>query len=379
MDFQLTEEHRLIQKTARAFALAELAPDARERDEKELFPEAQVKKMSELGFMGMMVPQEYGGAGLDTISYVIAVEEISKVDASAGVIMSVNNSLVCQGILDFGNEAQKQKYLVPLAQGKKLGAYCLSEPGSGSDAAAMLSTAVKDGDHYVLNGTKNFVTNGVHADVYLLFASIDRSKGHKGICAFLVERTFPGLTVGKKEKKLGIRSSDTCSIILENCRVPVENLMGREGEGFKIAMHILDGGRIGIAAQALGIAQASLEASIKYAKEREQFGQPIAEFQAIQFMLADMETQIQAARLLTYYAAWKKDRGERFTHEASMVKLYASEVAVQAAVKAVQIHGGYGYLKDYPVERYMRDSRITQIYEGTSEIQRLIIARNLLK
>ncbi|MFQ6113344.1 MAG: acyl-CoA dehydrogenase [bacterium] len=378
MDFFLTDEHNLIQKTAREFAQNEVAKDAGERDRLEKFPEQHVKKMAELGFMGMMVDPKYGGGGMDTISYVLVLEELSKVDASVGVICSVNNSLVCQGIEEFGTEEQKQKYLVPLAKGEKLGAYCLSEPGSGSDAAGMLTTANYNGDHYVLNGTKNFITNGMHADVYIMFALTDASLKHKGISAFIVEREFPGFKVGKKEKKLGIRSSDTVSIIMEDCVVAKENLLGNESDGFKIAMKILDGGRIGIAAQALGIAQGSLEAAVNYSKERVQFGKSISEFQAIQFMLADMETQIHAARLLTFYAAWKKDQNMNYSIEASKAKLFASETAVDAAEKAVQIHGGYGYLKDYPVERFMRDSKITEIYEGTSEIQRLVIARSLL-
>ncbi len=379
MDFTLTEEHRLIQQTAREFAQNEVAKDAAERDRLEKFPEAHVKKMAELGFMGMMVSPEYGGSGMDTISYVLVLEELAKVDASVAVVCSVNNSLVCYGIEDFGTEEVKRKYLVPLARGEKLGAFCLSEPDSGSDAAAMKSTAVDKGDHYVLNGTKNFITNGLYADYYVMTAMTDPTKKHRGISAFIVEKAFPGFKVGKKEKKLGIRSSDTVSIIMEDCIVPKGNRLGEEGEGFKIAMKTLDGGRIGIAAQALGIAQGSLEAAIEYAKERVQFGKPIASFQAIQFMLADMETRINAARLLTYQAAWKKDQGRRFSAEASKAKLFASETAVDAATKAVQIYGGYGYLKDYPVERFMRDSKITEIYEGTSEIQRLVIARALLE
>jgi alkylation response protein AidB-like acyl-CoA dehydrogenase len=378
MEFYLTEEQKLIQQTAREFAQNEVAKDAAERDRLEKYPEHHVKKMAELGFMGMMVDEKYGGGGLDTISYVLVIEELSKVDASVGVICSVNNSLVCHGIEEFGTEELKQKYLTPLAKGEKLGAYCLSEPGSGSDAAAMKTTAVRKEDHYILNGAKNFITNGLHADYYIMFALTEPSLKHKGISAFVVEREFPGFEIGKKEKKLGIRSSDTVSIIMEDCAVPGENLLGKEGDGFKIAMEILNGGRIGIAAQALGIAQGSLEAAVKYSKERIQFGKPISQFQAIQFMLADMETNINAARLLTFQAAWKKDQNMNCTVEASKAKLFASETAVDAATKAVQIFGGYGYLKDYPVERFMRDSKITEIYEGTSEIQRLIIARSLL-
>ncbi len=378
MDFFLTQEHKLIQQTAREFAQNEVTKDAAERDRLEKFPEHHVKKMAELGFMGMMVDPKYGGGGMDTISYVLVIEELSKVDASVGVVCSVNNSLVCHGIEEFGTEEQKQKYLVPLAKGEKLGAYCLSEPGSGSDAAGMKTTAQRNGNHYVLNGAKNFITNGMYANVYIMFALTDPPLKHKGISAFLIEREFPGFQVGKKEKKLGIRSSDTVSIIMEDCKVPKANLLGKEGEGFKIAMKILDGGRIGIAAQALGIAQGALEAAINYSKERVQFGRPIAHFQAIQFMLADMETRINAARLLTFQAAWKKDQKMNYSTEAAKAKLFASETAVAVAEKAVQIHGGYGYLKDYPVERFMRDSKITEIYEGTSEIQRLVIARSLV-
>lgn len=379
MDFLFTDEQKLIQQTAREFAQKEVAKDAAERDRLEKFPEHHVKAMADLGLMGMMVDPNYGGGGMDAISYVLVMEELSKVDASVGVICSVNNSLVCHGIEKFGNEAQKQKYLVPLAKGEHLGAYCLSEPGSGSDAAAMKTTARLKGDHYVLNGTKNFITNGMHADNYIMFALTDPPSKHKGISAFIVEQKFPGFQVGKKEKKLGIRSSDTVSIIMEDCLVPKENLLGEEGHGFKIAMNILDGGRIGIAAQALGIAQGAFEAAVSYSKERVQFGKPISGFQAIQFMLADMETKINAARLLVFQAAWKKDQGEDYSAEAAKAKVYASETAVEVAANAVQIYGGYGYLKDYPVERFMRDSKITEIYEGTSEIQRLVIARSILK
>ncbi|MFQ5637042.1 MAG: acyl-CoA dehydrogenase [bacterium] len=379
MDFLLTEENKLIQQTAREFAQTEVAKDAAERDRLEKFPDQHVKKMGQLGFMGVMVSPQYGGGGMDTISYVIIVEELSKADASVGVICSVNNSLVCYGIEDFGDEELKQKYLVPLAKGEKLGAFCLSEPGSGSDAAAMKTTAVQNGDHFVLNGTKNFISNGMHADAYIVMAMTSPELRHKGISAFIVDRNSPGLTIGKKEKKLGIRSSDTVSIIMEDCIVPQENLLGKEGEGFKVAMKTLDGGRIGIAAQAVGIAQASLEASLRYSKERVQFGQAISKYQAVQNMLADMDTNITAARLLTYQAAWKKDQKMSFSLDSAKAKVLASETAVDAANKAVQIFGGYGYLKDYPVERYMRDSKITEIYEGTSEIQRLVIARGLLK
>lgn len=379
MDFLLTAEQKLIQKTAREFAQNEIARDAAERDQNAKFPEHHVKKMAELGLMGMMVEPRYGGGGLDTVSYALVVEELSRVDASVGVVCSVNNSLVCYGIQDFGTEEVKQKYLVPLAQGEKLGAFCLSEPGSGSDAAGMKTTAFLKDDHYVLNGAKNFITNGMYADYYIVIAFTDPSMAHKGISAFLVEKEFHGFQVGKKEKKLGIRSSDTASIIMEDCVVPKGNLLGREGEGFRIAMRTLDGGRIGIASQAVGIAQGSLDEAVKYAKERVQFGKPISAFQSIQHMLADMETQISAARLLTYQAAWKKDQEQNFSADSAKAKLFAAETAVDVSTKAVQIHGGYGYLKDYPVERFMRDSKITEIYEGTSEIQRLVIARELLK
>jgi alkylation response protein AidB-like acyl-CoA dehydrogenase len=369
----------MIKETARKFAVEELAPKASERDEKEEFPHEEVKKLAELGFMGMMVSETYGGAGLDTISYVLAMEEISKVDASVGVIMSVNNSLVCWPIETYGTEEQKLKYLPRLARGELLGAFCLSEPEAGSDASNQRTTAVRDGDFYILNGTKNFITNGVYANILIVFAQTDKEKGSKGISAFIVEKDFPGVIVAKKERKLGIRSSDTAQIVFEDCKVPAVNRLGEEGMGFKIAMTTLNGGRIGIAAQALGIAQASLEASIKYAKERKTFGKFLAEHQAIQFKIADMATKIEAARLLTLLAAWKKDRGERYVKEASMAKLFASQVAVEASLEAVQIYGGYGYIKDFPVERYLRDSKITEIYEGTSEIQRIIIARELLE
>lgn len=379
INFQFTEEQLMIRDAARDFAENELAKDASKRDEEEIFPYEQVKKMGELGFMGMMVPEEYGGAGLDTVSYVLALEEISKVDAAAGVIMSVNNSLVCWGLEKYGTTDQKEKYLRSLASGKTLGAFCLSEPEAGSDAVNQRTTAVRDGNYYILNGTKNFITNGANADVLLVMATTDRTKGAKGVSAFIVEKKNPGVIISKKEHKLGIRSSDTAQITFDNCRVPAENRIGDEGFGFKFAMMTLDGGRIGIAAQALGIAQACLEASLKYVKERKAFDQFLFEFQAIQFKLADMYTNIEAASLLTLDAALKKDKGEKFTREAAMAKLFASKVAVDAALEAIQIHGGYGYLKDFPVERYLRDAKITEIYEGTSEIQRLVIAREILK
>jgi alkylation response protein AidB-like acyl-CoA dehydrogenase len=364
---------------ARKFAADELAGTAHIRDEKGEFPYEAVKLMGELGFMGMMVLEEYNGAGLDTVSYVLAMEEISRVDASAGVIMSVNNSLVCWGLLEYGTEAQKEKYLKPLAAGEMLGAFALSEPEAGSDATNQHTTAVRNGDYYILNGTKNWITNGANADVSLVIAATDRTKGSKGISAFIVEKNSPGYSIGKKEDKLGIRSSDTVSLSFEDCRVPAENRIGEEGLGFKFAMKTLDGGRIGIAAQALGIAQASLDASVKYSKERKAFGVYLSEHQAIQFKLADMATEIQAARLLTLDAALTKDRNEPYGQKAAMAKLYASKIAVKSALEAIQIHGGYGYIKEYNVERYLRDSKITEIYEGTSEIQRIVIARNLLK
>jgi alkylation response protein AidB-like acyl-CoA dehydrogenase len=379
MDFQFSEEQLMIKEMARKFALDELADTAAIRDEKAEFPFEAVKLMGELGFMGMMVPEKYNGAGLDTVSYVLALEEISRVDASAGVIMSVNNSLVCWGILEYGSEQQKEKYLKPLATGELLGAFALSEPEAGSDATNQHTVAVRDGDTYVLNGTKNWITNGANADVTLVMATTDRSKGAKGISAFIVEKGSPGYIIGKKENKLGIRSSDTVSLSFEDCKVPAENRIGDEGFGFKFAMKTLDGGRIGIAAQALGIAQASMDASIKYSKERKAFGVYLSEHQAIQFKLADMATEIQAARLLTLDAAQTKDRNEPFGQKAAMAKLYTSKVSVKSALEAIQIHGGYGYIKEYNVERYLRDSKITEIYEGTSEIQRIVIARALLK
>ncbi len=378
VEFELTEEQSMIMEAARDFADKELASGAAERDEKEQFPSEQVRKMAELGFMGMMVPQEHGGAGLDTVSYVLALEEISRADASAGVIMSVNNSLVCWGLEKFGTDEQKRKYLKPLASGVQLGAFCLSEPEAGSDAVHQRTTADRKGDFFFLNGTKNFVTNGASADILLVMASTDKTKGAHGVSAFIVEKAFPGVTISKKEHKLGIRSSDTAQITFENCRVPKENLIKEEGFGFKFAMMTLDGGRIGIASQAIGIAKAALNASLKYVKERKAFDRLLYEFQAIQFKLAEMHTNIEAAHLLTLNAALKKDRGEKFTKEAAMAKLFASKIAVDCALEAIQIHGGYGYLKDFPVERYLRDAKITEIYEGTSEIQRLVIAREVL-
>jgi len=379
VDFDFTEEQLQIKEAAREFAEKELSGGVAERDEKELFPFEQIRMMAELGFMGMMVPVEHGGAGMDTVSYVLALEEISKVDASAAVIMSVNNSLVCWGLERFGTEDQKRNYLAPLASGKMLGAFCLSEPEAGSDAANQRTMAARHGEVYVLNGTKNFITNGANADILLVMASTDRSKGAHGVSTFIVEKNFPGVFVSKKEHKLGIRGSDTAQITFQDCRVPVENRIGEEGFGFKFAMQTLDGGRIGIAAQAVGIAMAALDASLKYAKERKAFDKLLYEFQAIQFKLADMHTNVEAAQSLTLNAALKKDQGKMFTKEAAMAKLLASKVAVDCALEAIQIHGGYGYLKDFPVERYLRDAKITEIYEGTSEIQRLVIAREVLE
>ncbi len=368
----------MIRETARKFAEEELAPTAAERDEKEEFPYEAVKKMGKLGFMGMMVPEKYGGAGLDTVSYVLALEEIAKADASACVIMSVNNSLVCWGIEEYGTEEQKQNYLVPLAGGKMLGAFALSEPEAGSDASNQKTVAVRDGDFYMLNGMKNFTTNGSNADVILVMAATDKTKGADGISTFIVEKDTSGFSVAKKEKKLGIRSSDTASLAFQDCRIPACNRIAEEGFGFKFAMKTLDGGRIGIAAQALGIAQASLDVALKYSKERKAFGQYISEFQAIQFKLADMATKIEAARLLSLKAAVLKDAGENFTMAAAKAKLFASRVAVECALEGIQILGGYGYIRDYPVERYLRDAKITEIYEGTSEIQRIVISRALM-
>lgn len=379
MDFQLTDEQKHVRTEIRRFAETEIAPDAAERDQQEKFASHHIKKLGELGYMGMTVNPNYGGQGADTLSYAIVVEELSRVDASVGVAVSVNNSLVCYGLEKFGTEAQKQKYLTPLASGKALGAYCLSEPSTGSDAGAMQTVAVKKGEHYLLNGSKNFITNGMHADYYIVFATMDKNLGNKGVAAFIVEKKFAGVSVGKKERKLGIRSSDTVMLNFDNVQVPTENLLHQEGKGFNVAMSILDKGRIGIAAQAVGIAQGAFEHAVRYAKERQQFKQPLADFQAIQFMLADMHTEIEAARLLVYRAASLKDAGQSFSVESAQAKLYASRVAVDCGVKAVQIFGGAGYLKDYPVERFMRDAKITEIYEGTSEIQKLVIARNILR
>ncbi len=380
--FPLTDEHKMIRDTARDFAQKEIAPIAAEFDESGEFPNKTIQKMGAMGFMGIEVPEAYGGAGMDTLSYVLALEEISKVDAAHGVIMSVNNSLYCHGILKFGTEEQKKKYLPPVASGRSIGAYSLTEPMSGSDAGSMRTRAVRDGDFYILNGRKSWVTSGPVADYVVVFMMTDPAKKQKGISAFIVEANTPGFVRGKKEPKLGIRASATSELVFEDCRVPVENRLGEEGEGFKIAMTVLDVGRIGIAAQALGIAEAAYEAALAYAREREAFGQKIGEFQGISFKLADMKTRIEASRLLIYNAAMAKERsktsGERFTLQSSTAKLFASETAMFCAHAAVQIHGGIGYSKEYPVERYFRDAKITEIYEGTSEIQRLVISRSEL-
>lgn len=384
MHFDLSEEHLMIQKAARDFAINECLPGVIERDELQKFPKQQISKLADLGFMGMMVKPEYGGSGMDTISYVLAMEEISKIDASVSVCMSVNNSLVCWGLEEYGTEEQKQKYLVPLAQGKKdgelyIGAFLLSEPEAGSDATSQRTTAEDKGDHYVLNGTKNWITNGNSASVYLVMAQTDASKGSKGINAFIVEKKWEGVTVGAKENKLGIRGSDTHSILFNDVKVPKENRIGEDGFGFKFAMKTLAGGRIGIASQALGIAGGAYELSLKYAKERKAFGKEIMHHQAIQFKLADMATRVNAARLLCLKAAWEKDNKMDYTLSSSMAKVFASETAMWAATEAVQIHGGYGYVKEYHVERLMRDAKITQIYEGTSEVQRIVISRSILQ
>lgn len=384
MHFQLSEEHLMIQKAARDFAQNECKPGVIERDEHQKYPYEQVMKLAELGFMGMMVSPDYGGAGMDTLSYVLAMEEISKVDASTSVSMSVNNSLVCWGLETFGNEEQKIKYLTPLAQGRKdnqlfIGAFLLSEPEAGSDATSQQTTAEDKGDHYLLNGTKNWITNGSSASVYLVIAQTDPAKGSKGINAFIVEKNWPGVTVAAKENKLGIRGSDTHTILFNDVKVPKENRIGEDGFGFKFAMKTLAGGRIGIASQALGIASGAYELALAYSKQRKAFGKEIMHHQAIQFKLADMATKIEAARLLCLKAAWEKDDGLDYTLSSSMAKVFASEAAMWVSTEAVQIHGGYGFVKEYHVERLMRDAKITQIYEGTSEVQRIVISRSILK
>tara|TARA_B100000795_G_scaffold218435_1_gene172543 strand:- start:8025 stop:9164 length:1140 start_codon:yes stop_codon:yes gene_type:complete len=379
MNFELSEEHKMIRDAARDFAQAELLPGVIDRDETQTFPHEQIKKMGELGFLGMMVSPEYGGGGMDTISYVLAMEEISKIDASASVVMSVNNSLVCWGIEKFGNEAQKQKYLTKLATGEMIGAFCLSEPEAGSDATSQSTTAIDKGDHYLVNGTKNWITNGNNASVYIVITQTDIEKGHRGINALIIEKGAEGFVVGKKENKMGIRGSDTHSLMFTDVKVPKENRIGEDGFGFKFAMKTLSGGRIGIAAQALGIASGALELALQYSKERKSFGKPICEHQAIAFKLADMATEIEAARLLCLRAAWHKDSGIDFTESGAMAKLFSAEKAMHITTEAVQIHGGYGFVKEYHVERLMRDAKITQIYEGTSEIQKIVISRSILK
>lgn len=380
MRFQLTEEHEMIRKMVRDFAVNEVQPTAAERDEEERFDREIFDKMAELGLAGIPWPEEYGGIGSDYLAYAIAVEELSRVCGSTGVMLSAHTSLASWPIFKFGTEEQKQTYLRQLAQGEKIGAYCLTEPGSGSDAGGMRTTARLEGDHYVLNGSKIFITNGGEAEIYVVFALTDvEKKTRGGVTAFIVESDFPGFSVGKKEKKLGIRSSPTTEIIFEDCKVPVENVLGEIGEGFKIAMMTLDGGRNGIAAQAVGIAQGALDAAVDYAKERQQFGRPIADQQGIGFKLADMATGVEAARLLTYQAAWRESEGLPYGLESAMSKLYAGDTAMKVTTEAVQVFGGYGYTKEYPVERYLRDAKITQIYEGTQEIQRLVISRMLTK
>lgn len=378
MDFSLSEEHLMIQQAARDFAQNELLPGVVERDDAQRFPKEQIKKLGELGFLGMMTDLKYNGSGMDTLSYVIAMEELSKIDASASVVVSVNNSLVCWGLETFGNEEQKQKYLTRLASGEIIGAFCLSEPEAGSDATSQKTTAIDKGDHYILNGTKNWITNGSTAEVYLVIAQTDSEKGHKGINVLIVEKEMVGFEIGPKENKLGIRGSDTHSLNFNDVKVPKENRIGEDGFGFKFAMKTLAGGRIGIAAQALGIAAGAYELALKYSNERKAFGTEISNHQAIAFKLADMHTQIEAARHLVYKAAWEKDQGLNYDLSGAMAKLYASQIAMDTTIEAVQIHGGNGFVKDYHVERLMRDAKITQIYEGTSEIQKIVISRSIL-
>ncbi|MGI9532807.1 acyl-CoA dehydrogenase [Lutimonas sp.] len=379
MDFTLTEEQIMIRDAARDFAKTELLPGVIERDEKQQFPAEQIKKMGELGFLGMMTDPAYGGGGMDTVSYVLAMEEISKVDASASVVMSVNNSLVCWGLETYGTEEQKQKYLIPLATGEIIGAFCLSEPEAGSDATSQKTTAIDKGDHYLVNGTKNWITNGGTASVYLVICQTDIDKGHKGINALIIEKGTEGFEVGLKENKLGIRGSDTHSLMFNDVKVPKENRIGEDGFGFKFAMKTLAGGRIGIAAQALGIASGAYELALQYSQERKAFGKEISKHQAIAFKLADMATEIETARLLCLKAAWDKDEKKNYDLSGAMAKLYAADMAMRNTVEAVQIHGGYGFVKEYHVERLMRDAKITQIYEGTSEIQKIVISRSILK
>ncbi len=379
MDFSLTEEHLMIRDAARDFAQTELLPGVIERDNAQTFPDELVRKMGELGFMGIMVDPKYGGSGMDAISYVLIMEELSKIDASASVMVSVNNSLVCYGLEAFGTEEQKQKYLTKLATGESIGAFCLSEPEAGSDATSQKTTAIDMGDHYIINGTKNWITHGGRSDVYLVIAQTDRDKGHRGINAFIVEKGMPGFDIGPKEDKLGIRGSDTHTLQFNDVKVPKENRIGEDGFGFKFAMKTLSGGRIGIAAQALGIASGAYELALKYSKERKAFGIEICNHQAIAFKLADMYTEIEAARMLVMKSAWDKDQGNNYDMSSAMAKLYASKVAMEQTVEAVQIHGGNGFVKEYHVERLMRDAKITQIYEGTSEIQKIVISRGVIK
>lgn len=378
MSFRLTEEQLMIQATAREFARKVLAATAMERDRTKEFPAENLKTMGELGYLGMMIPTEYDGEGIDTVGYVLALSEIAYSCASTAVVMAVHNCPVCESIYRFGNEEQKEKYLKPLAAGKYIGAFALTEPHAGSDPVRMSTTAVRDGNYYILNGNKRFITTGKNSGLVIVMANTDETKGHKGISAFIVEKETPGLIVGNIEDKMGLRASDTTDLIFEDCRVPSENLLGAEGEGFKIAMVVLDAGRIGIAAQSLGVAQAALDAAVKYAKKREQFGQPISKFQGLRWMIADMATEVEAARQLTLFAAALKDQGKNYTAQASMAKLFASEMANRVTAKALQIHGGYGFTKDYEVERFYRDARVFTIYEGTSEIQRMVIANQLL-
>ena len=379
MNFTLTEEHLLIREAARDFARTELLPGVIERDEKQAFPQDLVRKMGDLGFLGVMTDPKYGGSGMDAISYVLIMEELSKIDASASVIVSVNNSLVCYGLEAYGTEEQKQKYLAKLTTGEFIGAFCLSEPEAGSDATSQATTAIDKGDHYIINGTKNWITNGGRSDVYLVIAQTDRDKGHRGINAFIVEKGMEGFEIGPKEDKLGIRGSDTHTLQFNDVKVPKENRIGEDGFGFKFAMKTLSGGRIGIAAQALGIASGAYELALKYSKERKAFGTEISNHQAIAFKLADMYTEIEAARSLVMRAAWEKDQGINYDRSGAVAKLYASKVAMEQSVEAVQIHGGNGFVKEYHVERLMRDAKITQIYEGTSEIQKIVISRSILK
>ncbi|MES2810710.1 MAG: acyl-CoA dehydrogenase family protein [Bacteroidota bacterium] len=379
MEFEFTEEQLMIRQAARDFAQTELKPGVIERDEQQKFPTEQIKMLGELGFMGMMVSPQYGGSGMDAIAYVLAMEELSKIDASASVVVSVNNSLVCYGLEKYGNEDQKQKYLVPLAKGEVIGAFCLSEPEAGSDATAQSTTAIDMGDHYLLNGTKNWITNGNTASTLIVIAQTDAAQQHHGINALIVEKGMAGVTVGAKENKMGVRGSDTHSLHFNDVKVPKANRVGDDGFGFTFAMNALAGGRIGIAAQALGIASGAYELALQYSKERKTFGHPIADHQAIQFKLADMATEIEAARLLVLKAAWLKDNDQPYSHASAMAKVFASETAMRTTTEAVQIHGGYGYVKEYHVERLMRDAKITQIYEGTSEIQRIVISRDILK